>query len=416
MVRSVLDLVALVVSLAVAVAPVGALAEQQAPAPLDAPPPPPTTAPPPKATPAETPAPTPPPPPVSDAALEKRLDHAMSLMLADHFSDAEPILVTVAADAHDPELRGRALALLAFARARQKTPGQAERAAGPRAGRFPFVASSTLGGIAVGVEADLMLQSSSTPVNVSLVLLTTGAAFAASLLGTRHGDIREGEAVLYSDGMILGTYDGVLVGLLAHANGQATAGMALVGTVAGAGLGFLGGRALHLSPGAASLAGSGALWGTATGLALLGLIVPQNSDQTFGTLLAATNLGVAVGLAVGTQVPLSRSRVLLMDLGALLGGLTLGGIGLIVESGSNGTNGLKVVSVLALLGIYGGGALSLYLTRDLDAPSPGAGGGSLFSYQDGKVGVGVPLPEAMADPAHPGHLVMGLSLASGTLP
>ncbi len=202
----------------------------------------------------------------------------------------------------------------------------------------------------------------------------------------------------------------------AHADGQATAGLALLGTVAGAGLGFLGGRALHISPGAASLAGSGALWGTATGLALLGLIQPQNSDQTFGTLLLATNLGVAIGLAVGTQMPLSRSRVLLMDLGALLGGLTLGGIGVIVESASNSRSGLQVVSVLALLGMFGGGGLSLYFTRGMDAPSPGAGGGSLFSYRDGQVGIGVPLPEAMADPAHPGHLVMGLSLASGTLP
>jgi hypothetical protein len=133
-------------------------------------------------------------------------------------------------------------------------------------------------------------------------------------------------------------------------------------------------------------------------------------------LLVTTNVGVAIGLGVGAASHLSRTRVLLMDLGALLGGLTLGGIGVIIESGNSDPNALKIALGMALVGLYAGGGLSLYLTRNFDAPSPGAGGGSLFSYHDGKVGLGVPLPEAMADPANPGHLVVGLSLASGTLP
>lgn len=434
------DLVAVVSSVALAAAPTAALAQKAAASATPPPPPPPSAEAPPK-TPAPkaeakppakatTPAPkavaTPAPkaaPAPRNTALWNRLHQAVKLMLDSRWTDAVPILTKVAATAQDPELRGRALALLEFAQAREKHHAPAPPA-GPNAGRFPFVFTSTVGGIVVGIEADLLVQVKSVAAAVTLVLATTGAAFVASLLGTRHSDITEGEAVLYSDGMIVGTYDGALIASLASTNttpNETTISLiALLGTVAGSALGYFGGRALHISPGAASLAGSGALWGTATGGLLLLAANPQSTQGVLGTLLLATNLGAGIGLGVGAATHISRSRVLLMDLGALLGGLALGGIGLIIETSKtpNSSTG-KLTAGMALLGIYAGGALSLYLTRNLDRGSSGGGdgiGGSLISYRHGHLGVGLPLPEAMPVPGEPGHLAAGLSLASGTLP
>lgn len=359
----------------------------------------------------------------ADADLRKSYDHAFDLLLDGKWTNAIPILESISEKATDLELRGRADALLAYARAQVGRPANAPgrppttEPKKPASGRFAFVASSTIGGLAAGIEIDIAAAIQSVTPNVLIVMLTTGGAFTLSLLGTRSFPITEGEADLYSSGMLFGTYDALLIATMADQSGGSWATFALVGTVAGGGLGYLIAHALKMSAGDASLAGSGGLWGTVFGLLFLGLVEPTGTNSIQATLLTTSNLGAAVGIGIGFGVSLSRSRVLLMDLGGLLGGLAMGGIAAIAFANGNNPNGLRISSGMVLAGILGGGALSLHLTRNLDTGSGGGGGGgALFDVTDGHVRVGVPMPSIVPDLLHPGQIGLSFNLASGTLP
>lgn len=382
----------------------------------------------------DAPAPLPPPPvslsqpeaapPPAEAAaapglVQAKYDRAFEQVVVGDCKDALPLLTEVRLRVGDAPLATRAATLEALCQARLGGLTRVTRkdllTDTSREGRFPFVAGATLGGLAAGIELLLAIEPDSVTPGVLTVMATTGGAFAASLFATREGAITMGEASLFSSGLIYGTYNAVLLAALVDPGSQGAALMSLGGTILGGTVGFITARGAHLSPGDASLVGSGGLWGSATGLLLLPILQPSSTDGYTLTMMLPMDAGIVLAAVVASQIDISRDRVLLMDLGALLGGLGLGGLGIIVMDATNNFDSARIVSGLALGGIVVGGGLSLYLTRHMDRPDGEAppAMGALINVDGDRVGLGAPMPMIGPDPTTPGATLTYVNLAAG---
>jgi hypothetical protein len=201
-----------------------------------------------------------------------------------------------------------------------------------------------------------------------LAALGAGIGLGASLLVAEEWDISVGDAWYLSAGtwwpaagslLLAQSYDvddedRYIYGMLGAGAGlaSATAAIALGGSV---------------SEGGATIAHSGGAFGLGFG-GLGELLVRGDTDETpvrgFGYGAIA---GVIVGGALATQVDLSTSRVLLVDLGAslgALGGAALGSPLLLVEDEANPTRTRLWLSAVGV-GTLAGGALTYLLTRDM---------------------------------------------------
>jgi hypothetical protein len=171
-------------------------------------------------------------------------------------------------------------------------------------------------------------------------------------------------------------------------------GLSTVGAIGG---GLLG-SALSATPGRASWVHSSAIW---TG-AIAGLLVgAATGDQPFNTIdfsqpdlrgrnayFAAgigLNAGALGGMLTAGSVSPSVSRVRFLDLGALAGGVVLGG--LYVAAADQSSN-LQAGLGMTALGIAGGLSIAWILTNGMDkddpeagrTPSPTAAGRPMFSW------------------------------------
>jgi hypothetical protein len=124
------------------------------------------------------------------------------------------------------------------------------------------------------------------------------------------------------------------------------------------------------TPGRAALMGSGALWfGLVAGLTGAALTGTDDTRDDHGWLAAALalNLGAAGGAYLGAQVSPSIARVRFVDLGAIAGGLTLGGL-YWAAAGKQADERSVMTSVA--LGVAAGVASAWYLTRDMTPDHP----------------------------------------------
>ena len=81
---------------------------------------------------------------------------------------------------------------------------------------------------------------------------------------------------------------------------------------------------------------------------------------------AAMDAGLLIGVGLANSYDLSRNRVLIIDAGALAGGLTGVGIAWLILGGTTDSDGQGIAGA-ALGGMLGGIAITAYATRDLDA-------------------------------------------------
>lgn len=158
-----------------------------------------------------------------------------------------------------------------------------------------------------------------------------------------------------------------------------------------------------ITPGVATSANFGSLWGSWLGFGL-GYLADWEDD----TLLAATLLGGNGGLAVGavgaSRLEMSRSRSRIVSIYGVIGGLAGAGVDLLARPDDD-----KVAMAIPLAGSVVGLALGVANTRDYDAPSgvggvgngggAGAGsgadaaalGGGLLNYANGSWSVDAPM-------------------------
>jgi hypothetical protein len=141
---------------------------------------------------------------------------------------------------------------------------------------------------------------------------------------------------------------------------------ATAGALAGGSLGWVYGT----TPGRSALMGSGALW-TGLVLGLTGAVATGQEDHRDdnGWLAAAVgvNVGALGGAYLAAQFHPSIARVRFIDLGALAGGLTVGGVAWAV--GGRDAEPRPILTAAAL-GVAGGVAAAWWLTRGMQ-PDPG---------------------------------------------
>jgi hypothetical protein len=354
------------------------------------------------------------------AGLEAAYQEAFDLLVADRPAEAAARLRDLIPRLHDRERRIAAEALLELAEARGgrltlEAPGLL---AAEREGRFAFVAWTTFASMATGLKLGFLLDLMDARSNVLLIMATTGTGLAASLLASRDAHVMPANASLYGTGLIAGSWTAWHIARIARLPTEPVAGIMILGSALGGTAGFLAGRSAPLSTGASSLIGSSFLWGSVLGVLLLPVLDPADDRVLHGIMLGGSLAGLAAGATAAYRVEISRSRVLLMDLGALVGGLALGGLGIAIFDDRPAAWVPRVVPSMAIGGILAGGSIALWLSRSFDVPGGGdlAGDhGALLGREGGRWSLGVPAPAVLPGPTNEAMPGLGLRLIAGEL-
>jgi hypothetical protein len=252
----------------------------------------------------------------------------------------------------------------------------------PGAGRIEVVVLSTIAGFYSGFVLLDIFDVDDFRGGTALVTATTAVGFLASLYGTAGRDITSGMGAAYGSGVLLGAANGLL--LASPLGIESSEGFLSLG-LAGAALG--GASMLVLSDrvrptvGQVSLASTTSVMGLATVGLGMAIIQPDDIDPDTLLLLLAGGLdvGAAAGAGVARNLTWSKGRARLVSLGAFLG--ALGGFGgtaiAFGEPESNGEARLMAGAVLG--GMWGGFALAIHLTRNLE-PDPRFAEGAAPSF------------------------------------
>lgn len=285
------------------------------------------------------------------------------------------------------------------------------RAAEPdRSGRVELQVWGTLYGLWLGVAVPTALGAEDTEAYGAGILLGAPAGFLAARAITSSRSLTEGQTRAITWGGTWGTYQGLgwgevfdvgaeefCSGGFCYETGDRTeeqfASMiagGLVGAVVG---GVLSRREIH--PGVAQGAHYGSIMGTWVGVAGATLLGEEQDDRVWATTLLAGNAGLVGGAWAADRFGLSRDRVRLIGLGALLGGLAGVGLDLMIQPDDE-----KVAVGIPFALSLGGLVTTVHLTRDYDAGggSSAPGGGedgaeALLRFDGGAWSAGIPTPQ-----------------------
>ena len=328
-------------------------------------------------------------------------DRARASMLAGRFADAAALFEALAAGARDASQQTRAREqadlcarwvrggfVLMRASDLRAVEARAVAAAPPplpdrrSADELGILyTAAVLYGLGSGVALDVWIKPGSAASGIPPVLALGGAAAGVVYLLDRPQDLRYGVAQSITSGMWIGFEEGLSWMLWNQARAVSseewsgtTVATALWGTAtAGAILGGTLGTAYGTTPGRASFMGSAALW-TSLVAGLLGGAAVQNSPTSDDTFMLASavglNGGVVAGVLIGKEVSPSIARVRFLDLGALAGGILVGGIYLAISS--QHTSGRALAGAVAG-GVVGGFATAWQLTSAMEPDYPRAG-------------------------------------------
>jgi hypothetical protein len=240
-------------------------------------------------------------------------------------------------------------------------------------------AGALLYGIGTGVWLDVHTSpSSAAGVILPMIGFSAASIGGVALLDVNH-PLKYGVAQSTVSGLYLGLEEGFLLTFWNGQQATATYGtgwgpttsvdvMWALSTVGAVGGGLLG-NAVGTTPGRASFVGSAGLWGaTFTGLAALAL--NPNDKGGANALLAADvglNVGIIGGLLAAGPVSPSIARTRFLDLGALGGGLLLGGL---YTAAANNSFNPAALSGMTALGIAGGLGFVWWATSGMPADRP----------------------------------------------
>ncbi|MDF1563141.1 MAG: hypothetical protein P1V51_08860 [Deltaproteobacteria bacterium] len=344
--------------------------------------------------------------PLSAAEAEARYQEAFDALVEGEDGRALFLLEGLVEATDDPELRARATALrdLAQARAAHAATTLEEEAPGTYA-RWAFITGATVGGLALGAEAAVAFQLRSSTVVAGTLIFSTGAAFTGALLGSKRLKLTLPEASLFDWGLVMGTYQAVLLGLALEVERPTLGGFALLGTVLGGALGLYGTRLAGLESGDSSLVATGLVWGSLAGVLLIPLLSVETDAEIATVLLAGSAGGLGLGILAAYGADMSRGRVLGLNLGILLGGLVAGGLAVMATELLALDVGFQLVPGAAMVGMLVGGFSALYLSGKGRTPA------WLASTHLGAIEVGVGPP--MIFPDTRGHAALALPAIHG---
>lgn len=197
-----------------------------------------------------------------------------------------------------------------------------------------------------------------------LVALGTGVGLGASMIVADEWDVSTADASYAAAGTLWPSL-GAFSLARGYAQGQADRyGYALAGGAVGLGLASLSLSRREITDGQATLAHSGAAYGTFLGGAIEFLARGDTSSTPYRGLGYGALAGVVVAGAIAPRVPISSGRVLTADLGAVLGGLVGAAAGspLLLSEGKSSARERGWVA-LSMAGSVGGVGAALLFTR-----------------------------------------------------
>jgi hypothetical protein len=281
-------------------------------------------------------------------------------------------MVRVRAAANDPNATwaatvARLCADILQEKAREKAMETAWKKAVPSGneGRGRLVLWSSLYGIWLGIAVDVMFDINGERSVILPPMVGLGAGIGLSLAATSNYPITIGEAWTIITGLDYGTINGALWAGGLDFSDKGVVGTAVATSVAATSVGVLVANAKSPSAGDIELVRSGLLWGTVGGLLATFVIAPDaSSTSALKAVAASMDLGFLTGVGLASSFDLSRNRVLIIDAGALAGGLF--GLGLAwLAAGAEGN--ARSLAGAGLAGMLAGIGVAAWATHDLDA-------------------------------------------------
>jgi len=183
--------------------------------------------------------------------------------------------------------------------------------------------------------------------------------------------------------------------------------------IAGGAIGTFGGvlaSRSEITPGTATAATAGSLWGLWFGLAA-SVLADAGEDPTVAASMLTGNAGLVAGALAGSRVPLSRGRTRLISLGGVIGGFAGLGAALIAEVDDE-QSAIALPLVGRIAGLIAGGVLTRGDDLEADPYETGASGlgaGALVNWTGDAWSLSTPLPTPVWDLAAGAHGKSGLA-------
>jgi len=234
---------------------------------------------------------------------------------------------------------------------------------GTNEGRGRLVLWSSLYGIWWGVATDILFDIDGDRAVILPPLVGMAAGLGISLAATRNMHLTVGEAWTIITGLDYGTFNGALWAGGFDTSDKGVVGAALATSIAATSVGLLVANAYSPSAGDIELVRTSLLWSTVGGFLGTAALAPDASaESALKATAAAMDAGLIIGVALASSYELSRNRVLIIDAGALTGGLTGLGIAWLAA----GSSSEQALPGAALGGMLAGIAVAAFATHDLD--------------------------------------------------
>ena len=162
----------------------------------------------------------------------------------------------------------------------------------------------------------------------------------------------------------------------------------ILGGLAGIGTGALIGRSHDISIGTATAASHGALWGTWFGFAGEVLFEVDDDDAALAWTLIGGDVGLIAGALVGQSSRMSAGRAWLISAAGFAGLVGGFGVDLLLDVDDD-----QAAVLIPILGSAAGLITGASITRNFDSDAGPALTRSVLELSDGKVALGLPLPE-----------------------
>jgi len=283
-------------------------------------------------------------------------------------------------------------------------------------GRGQLVLWSTAYGVWLGAATDLLFGIDGDRAVVLAPLAGLGIGLGLSLKLTSGVSISRGQAWTIMTGFDYGSINGALWAASFDSSYAATAGISVASSIAAATAGIAIADAKRPRAGTIELVRSSLLWGTLGGLLGLTALAADSDvseEGAYRTAALTMDLSFLLGLALAHNVTISRNRVLIIDAGAIGGGLT--GLGLAWLAASTPGRDARFIAAGGLIGMLAGIGIAAYSTRDLDDEDDARAGtaaavppGVLALHPDGRWRLGAPGPMPVLDGT--GHRIVGATL------
>lgn len=240
-------------------------------------------------------------------------------------------------------------------------------------------------GLGTGAWVDFLAEPESLAGVVVPPLLLAGAAVGGVALLDRGKGLRYGAAQSIATGMTIGFWQGFAWSTYYQATSaydsqmeaESYVSLLWATTTAGAVAGGIIGSVNSTTPGRAAFVGSATLWPAAVfglGAAALSSSDDYQDDRAMLASALGASLGTVGGVLLAGSVSPTTARVRFLDLGAIGGGLAVGGLTLALR-GEDSEDGREIL-LATDLGIVAGLGLAWWLTdnmpRDLGAEKPSA--------------------------------------------